>query len=36
LPWGVTKEGAIQRVAEEMQQRKDPIDFIGICWFSTS
>lgn len=36
LPWGVSKEEALDRVASEMKRYDDPIDFIDICWFSAS
>lgn len=34
LPWNLSKEEALQRVAKEMRQYDNPIDFIDICWFT--
>ncbi|OKI89977.1 hypothetical protein AMK11_02050 [Streptomyces sp. CB02414] len=34
IPWGVSKQEALDRVALEMRDHEDPIDFIDICWFT--
>ncbi|MFJ7077823.1 hypothetical protein [Streptomyces sp. NPDC098781] len=33
LPWDLSKEDALARVADEMTRYEDPVDFIDICWF---
>ncbi|MCC3774093.1 hypothetical protein [Streptomyces sp. UNOB3_S3] len=34
VPWNLSKEEALRRVAEEMKSREeDPTDFVYICWF---
>ncbi|MFC5804422.1 hypothetical protein, partial [Streptomyces formicae] len=34
VPWRVSKEAALSRVADEMRRLDDPMEFIKICWFS--
>ncbi|KOT79199.1 hypothetical protein ADK70_31445 [Streptomyces rimosus subsp. pseudoverticillatus] len=36
VPWGLPREQALHRVATEMQQYEDPLDFVKICWFSAA
>ncbi|MEW2555869.1 hypothetical protein AB0957_29595 [Streptomyces zhihengii] len=36
LPWGISKEETLRRVADEMRRLEDPRRFIGICWFGTA
>ncbi|MCZ7458904.1 hypothetical protein [Streptomyces sp. WMMC940] len=31
IPWNVPKNDALRRVADEMRQHQDPVDFIDIC-----
>ncbi|WP_372409551.1 hypothetical protein [Streptomyces luteireticuli] len=34
IPWNLSREQTLRKVAEGMQKYKDPLDFIYICWFS--
>ncbi|GAU65083.1 putative hypothetical protein [Streptomyces sp. NBRC 110611] len=36
VPWGISRDEALQRVATEMKQYENPLEFVKICWFSAT
>ncbi|WP_206503209.1 hypothetical protein [Streptomyces chrestomyceticus] len=34
VPWNLSRDQALQKIASEMKQYDDPLDFVNICWFA--
>lgn len=33
IPWNLTRDQSLRKVAEEMRRYDDPLEFVNICWF---